>query len=65
MLGKRNISKHKKVIMIDLNTNLSINTFDCITDALKHLGRDLKSGNITSVCVGRRNNAYGYKWKYA
>ena len=65
MLGKRNVSKHVKVTMIDLKTNIPINTFDCITDALKHLGRDLKSGNITSACVGRRNNAYGYKWEYA
>lgn len=65
MLGKRNYAKHKKVSMVDIKTNNVLKTFDCITDALKYLGRDLKSGNITSACVGRRNFAYGYKWQYA
>lgn len=64
MLGNRNISRHKKVSMIDINTGNTLNIFDCITDALRFLNVDLKSGNITSVCVGRRNNAYGYKWSY-
>ena len=65
MLGKRNYAKHKKVSMVDIKTNNVLKTFDCITDALKYLGIDLKSGNITSACVGRRNFAYGYKWQYA
>ncbi len=65
MFGKRNIGKHKKVSMLDIKTGIILNTFDCITDALKYLGKDLKSGNISSACTGRRNNAFGYRWQYA
>lgn len=61
--GKRNIKNFIGVNMIDLNTNEVIKTFPCITDALNIFGKP-KSGNISLVCNGKRNKAFGYKWEH-
>lgn len=63
-LGQRNTSLFKMVCKLNPSTNEVIKTYDCIMDALMEFGKP-RSGNITSVCVGRRNFAFGYKWKYA
>jgi hypothetical protein len=62
--GNRVIKKLKPVLMIDPNTNQAIIRFDCAVDAGKYFGKQ-NTGNIASVCNGRRNFAFGYKWKYA
>lgn len=41
-----------------------IKTFNSIKDALISLGKNIKSGHITSCCKNKRKTAYGYKWKY-
>lgn len=57
------ISKRRlPVEMIDINTNIVLKTFAHITEACSFFGKP-KSGNITSVIKGRRNKAFGYKWK--
>jgi group I intron endonuclease len=41
-----------------------IRDFSSIKEALIYLGKNLKAGHISSCCKGKRNVAYGYKWKY-
>ena len=55
--------RSKKVQQIDLNGNV-INTFDCLKDAGKFLGKENRSTKILEACKGRRKTAYGYKWQY-
>ena len=38
--------------------------FSSISEALLHLGKSLKCSHISCCCKGKRNKAYGYKWKY-
>lgn len=64
-IGKRNIKNSASVHQIDINTSQIINTFPSITDALISLGKSIKHGNISQVCKGKRNIAYGYKWQHA
>lgn len=63
-LGKRVPSKHKPVFMIDAKTNQIIKKFECARDAGILFGKP-NTGNISSVCYGRRSFAFGYKWRYA
>lgn len=51
----------KKTAQYDLEGNL-LNIFDSATQAGKSLGKDGR--NIRSVCDGKRQSAYGFKWKY-
>jgi group I intron endonuclease len=44
--------------------NQYIRDFSSISEALKNLGKSLNSGHISSCCRGKRDKAYGYKWKY-
>lgn len=53
----------KKVAQIDNSTNEIINVYNSISDAYRSLGKE-QSGHIASVCKGKRQTAYGYKWKY-
>ena len=55
--------KGKRVAQIDIKTNKIIRSFDTITDAYKSIEKQF-SGHIASACEGKRNRAYGYKWKY-
>lgn len=64
MFGKRNTSKHVPVIMIDPKNDITVMQFECAMDAGRYFGKP-NTGNISSVCNGRRNVAFGYKWKYA
>lgn len=59
---------HKKVIMIDEKTNKNIKIFNSPTEASQYIRETTNfkanCGRIIDVCVGRRNKAYNYKWKY-
>lgn len=42
-----------------------IQSFDCIADALKHLGKNPKQpGSIIKCCKQEYKTAFGFKWKY-
>ena len=53
----------KSVAMLDKQTGVVLAEFKTIGDAYRHLGKNI-DGNISSVCKGKYNSAYGYKWKY-
>lgn len=50
----------KEVVQLDLNGNF-IREFKSIKEANLYFG---KRGNISAVCQGKRETAFGYKWKY-
>lgn len=52
----------KKVEQYDLNDNY-IQTWDSARQINETLGINIS--NISQVCIGSRNKAGGYKWKYA
>lgn len=54
----------KKVAMIDINSNEVIRTFATLREAGIFLGDATKSKHIGKVCNGKRQVAYGYRWKY-
>lgn len=47
---------------MDKENNI-IATFSSITEAGQSIGVD-KPAHISDVCFGKRETAYGYKWKY-
>ncbi len=53
----------KKIYQIDKITNQILNIFDSISYAIEYLGKN-NSHNISNCCNGKRNTAYGYKWKF-
>lgn len=53
----------KSVAMLDKQTGVVLAEFETINDAYRHLGKNI-NGNISSVCKGKYNSIYGYKWKY-
>lgn len=64
--NSRNIrySRSKQVQQIDIDTEVVIKTFECITDALIGIGKsNWDGGGIGRVCKGKQQTAYGYKWK--
>lgn len=64
MYGKLGADNPNSIPIYQLNKN----TGDIIReyDSLASAGRDLgvNTGKICLVCQGKRNSAYGYKWKY-
>lgn len=60
--GKDNVLSIK-VAQLDLNEKV-IKVFDSIREAGRFLGDVRKNGHIVDVCKGKRQIAYGYKWKY-
>lgn len=54
-----------KIQMLDNNTLDIVCEFNSITEASDYFGKG-KGGitHIASVCKGKRNTAYGYKWRY-
>jgi hypothetical protein len=52
----------KPVAMYDLTTGEIIKTFNTIASAGRELG--INQYNIRSVCLGNRNKAGGYGWKF-
>lgn len=58
-----NVHKMKPVIQLDLN-GVEVGRFECVMDAARHLGRK-SAPHVFSVLAGRRQTAYGYKWREA
>ena len=55
----------KKVIQLDLNGK-ELNMFDSPWKACQALGKNVTSSSgITRVCLGKKQTAFGFKWKYA
>jgi len=55
----------KKVNQIDLRSGHTINTYDCISDAYRALGKTKCNSHISRCCNGKAESALGYGWKYA
>lgn len=56
--------KIRKVIQLDNDGN-RLNEFEAIADALRALGKNVRTTEITKCCKGKRKTAFNYKWKYA
>lgn len=57
----------KKILKLDLESNIIIKEYNSIIEAMLDLGYQYKKGltsHIGSVCDGKRASAYGYKWKW-
>lgn len=63
----------KKVAMIDKDTNIIIQYFDCATDGGRYIhqigastSNNIKgiTAHICRTCRGESKTAFGYKWKY-
>ena len=52
----------KPVLQIDKNTNEFIAEFPSIHQVERQLG--INNAHISKCCLGKRNTAGGYKWKY-
>lgn len=66
---KANNKRKRPVDMLDKLNNY-IKTFDSMTEASEWLIENTKYVNgrhtdISSVCLGKRKTAYGYKWRYS
>lgn len=61
-IEKVSITNGKKVLQIDKNGK-TLAVFNSIHEAAKFMGKSF--GNIWFCCVGKRNTAYGYRWRYA
>lgn len=57
-----NIKQPKRINQLSLDGCL-IKTFDSIMDIQREFGYN--NSNISKVCRGKQNMAYGYKWQYA
>lgn len=55
--------KSRRVDQLTLSGDY-IKTFDCISDARIEIPT-LAAINVSRVCMGTNNSAYGYKWRYA
>ena len=53
----------KPVIMLDLYGN-KINEFNSIKEASRYLNKSAGRKYIAMCCNGRKETAYGYKWKF-
>lgn len=73
--SKRKISESKKGILGDKSCNAKsviqysedndcIKLWTCIMDAVRYFNGSTTS-HIIACCKGKRNKAFGYKWKYA
>lgn len=57
--------KQKSIIMLDLKTGKEIQKFKSQNEAKKYLHIHSHDSYIIESCEGKRENAYGYKWKFA
>lgn len=53
----------KAIYQIDIETNKTIRTFKCLSDAAKFLKIKYFS-DLVRCCKGKQKTAYGYAWKY-
>ena len=56
-------SNCKPILQLNLSGKF-IREFDSIKSAIQSLGIKAATSNISNVCKGKRNSAYGFKWKY-
>jgi hypothetical protein len=57
--------KQKPVSMLDYNTKQEIKNFSSVSEACRYIGKDHTfASTISSVCNGKRNSAFNYKWKW-
>ncbi len=61
-IKKSTKAKCKKVAKCDLKSKEIIEVYDSISDAGRK--NKISTGNIASVCTGKRPSASGYFWKY-
>jgi hypothetical protein len=51
--------------MLDYNTKQEIKNFSSVSEACRYIGKDHTfASTISSVCNGKRNSAFNYKWKW-
>lgn len=66
--GSRNkrigITLSKSVIMLDKETKQPLKRFGSVADAARWLGKRGGNSNIVAACNDKRDNAYGFCWKY-
>ena len=63
LMGKDN--KQSKAVNQYTLQHEYINTFNCIADALRFLGKDIRQpGSIIKCCKGIYKSAFGYIWEY-
>ncbi|MEX0416814.1 NUMOD4 domain-containing protein [Bacillus sp. C30] len=62
-VSKAHLANRKKVAQYSLEGEL-VNVFDSVTDAYKHLNKNIKNGTIAACCKGESKTAYGYRWEY-
>jgi group I intron endonuclease len=55
-------TKHKIVLQFDINNNF-VKEWNSLNDIALYLNIS-NAGNISSVCNGKRDKAYGYIWRY-
>lgn len=60
---RANLKKRKMIAQLDKNTEQIIRIFPLTEEANRFLNKQ-SSGHISAVCKGKRQTAYGYKWKY-
>lgn len=63
-LSLKNKTDRKKINQFDKEGKF-IRSFNSISEANRFLGKPANSSNITQVCKGKRQYAYGYKWEYS
>ena len=60
--AKASESRKRKIEQLDLKTLEVIKVYESIAEAAFELG--VNHSNISKVCNGKRETAYGYAWKY-
>lgn len=58
------ITLSKAIIMLDKKTRQPLKRFGGVADAERWLGKRDGHCNIIAACNGKRDNAYGFCWKY-
>lgn len=56
-------ANNKSIVQIDKVTDQTIRKWECARDASRELGIDFR--NISSCCLGKRQSAGGFKWRFA
>ena len=63
-LTKASVEQIKRPVFQYSLDNEYINKFETLKEAAESLGKKNGGPNIGKVCSGKRETAYGYKWKY-
>jgi len=60
--GERVERSYKPIVQMDMNNKI-IKIHASVRHAYEYLGKSM-NGHISSVCNGKRNDIYGYKWVF-